>query len=91
MSYRQPEGALKGLGLGFGGNYASDNKIQNTTTNVFILPNYTVLNASIFYDQPHYRISAKVDNLTDKHYWIGYTTMNAQKLRSIIGSVAYKF
>jgi iron complex outermembrane receptor protein len=58
---------------------------------VFILPNYTVLNASIFYDQPKYRISAKVDNLTDKHYWIGFTTMNAQRLRSIVGSVAYKF
>lgn len=91
VSYRQPEGALRGLGLGFGGNYASDNKIQNTTTNVFTLPNYTVLNASIFYDRPKYRISAKVDNLTDKQYWVGYTTMNAQKLRSIVGSVAYKF
>jgi iron complex outermembrane receptor protein len=91
VSYRQPEGKFRGLGAGFGGNYASDNKIQNTTTNVFTLPNYTVLNASIFYDQPRYRISAKVDNLTDKHYWIGFTTMNAQKLRSIVGSVAYKF
>jgi len=91
VSYRQPEGAFQGLGLGFGGNYASDNKIQNTTTNVFILPNYTVLNASIFYDQPKYRISAKVDNLTDKQYWVGYTTMTPQKLRSIVGSVAYKF
>jgi iron complex outermembrane receptor protein len=91
VSYRQPEGPLQGLGLGFGGNYASDNRIQNTATNVFILPNYTVLNASAFYDQPHYRLSVKVDNLTDKHYWIGYTSMSPQKLRSIIGSVAYKF
>jgi iron complex outermembrane receptor protein len=91
VSYRQPEGPLRGLGAGFGVNYASDNKIQNTSTNVFTLPNYTVLNASIFYDQPKYRISAKVDNLTDKHYWIGFTTMDAQRLRSIVGSVAYKF
>ena len=91
LSYRQPEGAFKGLGAGFGGNYASDNKIQNTTTNVFTLPHYTVLNASIFYDQPKYRLSAKIDNLTDQHYWVGYTTMNVQKLRSIVGSVAYKF
>ncbi|HEX8507398.1 MAG TPA: TonB-dependent receptor [Hymenobacter sp.] len=91
LSYRQPEGVLKGLGAGFGGNYASDNRIQNTTTNVFTLPAYTVLNASVFYDQPKFRLAAKVDNLTDQKYWIGYTTMNAQKLRSIIGSVAYKF
>jgi len=92
VSYRQPEGPLRGLGAGFGGNYASDNKIVNSVAlGVFTLPSYTVLNASIFYDQPHYRISAKIDNLTDKKYWIGYTTMNAQKLRSIVGSVAYKF
>ncbi len=92
VSYRQPEGPLRGLGLGFGGNYASDNKIVNSVAmGVFTLPSYTVLNASIFYDQPKYRLSAKVDNLTDKQYWVGYTTMNPQKLRSIVGSVAYKF
>jgi len=91
VSYRQPAGALRGLGAGFGGNYASDNRIQNTTLSVFTLPSYTVLNASIFYDQPKYRLSAKVDNLTDQKYWVGYTTMNPQKLRSIIGSIAYKF
>lgn len=91
VSYRQPTGPLQGLGAGFGGNYASDNRIQNTSLNVFTLPSYTVLNASVFYDQPKFRLSAKVDNLTDQHYWVGYTTMSAQKLRSIIGSVAYKF
>ncbi|TGD79512.1 TonB-dependent receptor [Hymenobacter wooponensis] len=92
VSYRQPEGMLKGLGLGFGGNYASDNKILNSKSQgVFILPSYTVLNASAFYDQPKYRLALKVDNLTNEHYWIGYTTINAQKLRSIVGSVAYKF
>ncbi|MFD1469975.1 TonB-dependent receptor domain-containing protein [Hymenobacter caeli] len=91
LSYRVATGRARGLGAGFGGNYASDNKIQNTTTNVFILPQYTVLNASLFYDQPKYRLGVKMDNLTDKHYWTGYTTMNAQKLRSVVGSVAYKF
>ncbi|MBG8556374.1 TonB-dependent receptor [Hymenobacter guriensis] len=91
VSYRQPEGALRGLGAGFGGNYVSENRVLNTSTNVFTLPSYTLLNASIFYDQPKYRLSAKVDNLTGQHYWTGYTTMNAQKLRSVIGSIAYKF
>jgi len=92
LSYRQPEGPLRGLGLGVGGNYASDNKIVNSATlGEFVLPSYTVLNASVFYDQPHYRLSVKADNFTNTHYWIGYTTINAQKLRSIVGSVAYKF
>ena len=91
LSYRLSEGALRGLGLGAGGNYASDNKIVNTTASVFTLPSYTVLNASIYYDQPKFRVSAKVDNFTNERYWIGYTTMSPQKLRSIIGSVSYKF
>ncbi|WP_460500873.1 TonB-dependent receptor domain-containing protein [Hymenobacter agri] len=92
VSYRQPAGVLQGLGAGFGGNYASDNKIVNSVSQgTFILPAYTVLNASVFYDQPKFRLSAKVDNLTNQKYWVGYTTMNPQKLRSIVGSVAYKF
>ncbi|UOQ54602.1 TonB-dependent receptor [Hymenobacter cellulosivorans] len=91
LSYRLPEGLLQGLGFGFGGNYASENKVQNTAAGTFTLPSYTVLNASAFYDQPRFRLSAKVDNLTDKKYWVGYTTVNPQKLRSIVGSVAYKF
>jgi iron complex outermembrane receptor protein len=92
VSYRLPAGALKGLGLGLGGNYASDNDILNSASaGVFTLPSYTILNASAFYDLEHYRFAVKADNLTDQKYWIGYTTFNAQKLRSIVGSVAYKF
>ncbi|MDJ0364987.1 TonB-dependent receptor [Hymenobacter sp. H14-R3] len=92
LSYRLSNGPLKGLGLGAGGNYASDNMVVNDANNgQFTLPSYVVLNASAFYDQPHYRLSVKMDNLTDKHYWIGYGSMNPQKLRSIIGQVAFKF
>ncbi|GAA4493661.1 TonB-dependent receptor [Hymenobacter ginsengisoli] len=92
LSYRLSNGPLKGLGLGAGGNYASDNVVVNDAYNgQFTLPSYVVLNASAFYDQPHYRLSVKVDNFTNQHYWIGYGSMNPQKLRSIVGQVAYKF
>ncbi|MBB6498198.1 TonB-dependent receptor [Pedobacter cryoconitis] len=92
MSYKLVNGKLKGAGLGFGGNYASDNKIVNSVSSgVFILPHYVVFNATAFYDQPKYRIGLKVDNLTNKQYWIGYGTMNPQQLRSVIGSIAFKF
>ena len=92
VSYKLSSGSLKGLGLGFGGNYASDNKVLNSVSQgSFILPAYTVLNASVFYDYPRWRLTIKSDNLTDKKYWTGYTTMNPQKLRSVVASIALKF
>jgi iron complex outermembrane receptor protein len=92
ISYRLPAGSLKGLGFGFGGNYAGDNKIINSkSVGVFTLPSYTVLNASVFYDHAKFRFAVKADNLTDKKYWIGYTTVNPQKLRSVVASISFKF
>ncbi|WP_316825708.1 TonB-dependent receptor [Pedobacter miscanthi] len=99
ISYKFVEGSLKGFGLGAGGNYASDNRIVNnliitptsTTENVFILPAYKIFNASVFYDHPRFRIGAKVDNFTNQKYWTGYSTMNPQDLRTVTGSVTYKF
>jgi iron complex outermembrane receptor protein len=92
ISYRIPYGNVKGLGFGFGGNYASDNKIINDATiGVFTLPAYTVLNASAFYDHPKFRVSVKMDNIGNQKYWVGYTTVNPQKLRSFAGSIAFKF
>ncbi|MEN0055090.1 MAG: TonB-dependent receptor [Mucilaginibacter sp.] len=91
-SYRISKGAVKGLGFGFGGNYASDNKVVNSKTlGVFILPAYTVLNSSVFYDVSRYRVGFKMDNLTNEKYWIGYTTVNPQRLRSYALSFTYKF
>jgi iron complex outermembrane receptor protein len=91
-SYRVPETAIKGLGFGFGGNYASDNKIINSVSQgVFIIPSYTVLNASAFYERSKYRINFAVNNLTNKEYWVGYTTLNPQMLRQLVLSLAYKF
>ncbi|AOM78175.1 TonB-dependent receptor [Pedobacter steynii] len=92
LNYHLPDNFIKGLGFGVGGNYASDNKVLNSRAyGVFILPAYTILNASAFYDHPKFRLGLKVDNLTDKKYWIGYTTVNPQRLRNIIGSLTYKF
>jgi iron complex outermembrane receptor protein len=92
VSYRLQAPSLKGLGVGFGGNYASDNKVYNSKSlGAFILPEYTVLNASVFYDQPKFRIAVKVDNLTNEKYWVGYSSIIAQKLRNYGASIAFKF
>lgn len=92
LSYTLTSGKAKGLGIGFGGNYASDNEVINNSYNgVFTLPAYTILNGGIFYNRQKFRIALNVNNLTNKEYWIGYTTVNPQMLRQFIGSVAYKF
>lgn len=92
ISYKFNAGSLKGFGLGAGGNYASDNKIVNSVSQgVFILPAYEVFNASVFYDHSRFRIGAKVDNFTNQKYWTGYSTMNPQDLRTVTGSITYKF
>lgn len=100
VSYTLQTTQLKGLGIGFGGNYADATLIYNYNAidgsgNAFVetfsLPSYSVLNASINYDQPKYRFSLKMNNLTDELYFNGYTTINVQAPRTIMGAVTYKF
>lgn len=92
-SYRLPSYIVKGVGFGFGGNYASDNKIVNSVSQgEFILPAYTIFNASAFWEyNKHIRFAVKADNFTNKQYYIGYSTANPQQLRSFVGTIAYKF
>ena len=87
LAYQFIDGKIKGLGFGFGGNYAGNNNV----TGNFVLPNYFVLNANAFYDAKKFRIGVKVDNFTNEHYWTGYATANPQKLANFLGTIAYKF
>jgi iron complex outermembrane receptor protein len=92
MSYKLSKGAVRGLGFGFGGIYASDNKVLNSrSVGTFILPAYTILNSTVFYETPTVRAGVKVDNMTNQKYWIGYSSMVPQKLRSVTASVSFKF
>jgi len=92
VSYRFHQGILQNVGLGFGGNSASENIITNDSrTGTFTLPSYTVLNASLFYDHKKFRIGVKVDNLTDKQYFKGWTTVEPQLPRSFLANLTYKF
>lgn len=92
ISYTLLNGDLKGLGLGVGGNYASENKITNNTTNgVFAIPAYTVFNASLFYNARSFRVGLKVDNLTDKKYFKGWTTVEPMMPRRVSANVSFRF
>ncbi len=83
---------LNGLGLGFGLNYIGENPVINyDTTGELMFPSYTVLNASLFYEQEKYRIALKVDNLTDLEYYTGWSTINPQKPRTLSVNFAFRF
>jgi iron complex outermembrane receptor protein len=91
-SYALQKGQLKGLGLGFGGNYVSEHMTANTlATGVFTLPAYTLLNATAFYDGKGYRIGLKLDNITDQLYFTGQGTLTAQMPRSFSANLTVKF
>jgi iron complex outermembrane receptor protein len=89
MSYRIPAGDIKGLGAGFGGNYGNTSYYTNTTTAKITIPSYTLLDATLFYDQPKYRISFKVDNLTSEKAWS--VRLTPQAPARFIGSMSLKF
>lgn len=92
ISYRIPNGILEGFGLGFGGNYASDNYVINrSNTGRFTLPAYTVFNGSVFYDSDNYRLDFKINNFSDEEYYNGWSTVNPQQPRSVTAGFTYKF
>ena len=91
-SYRFQQGVVEGFGIGFGGNYASENMIFNRNLGgTFTLPSYTVLNASVFYDVDRFSINLKLNNLTNEDYFNGWSTINPQAPRNFAAALTYKF
>lgn len=91
-NYTISSGWVKGLGVGLGVNHASENIVVNSLpTGQFVLPSYTLLNASVSYTYKNYELAVKGNNLTDKTYFKGWSTVNPTMPRNILGSVAYRF
>jgi iron complex outermembrane receptor protein len=90
LSYHFVSKTLKGLGLGIGGNYGGKAYIQQSrSSGEFYMPSYTTLNASLSYDKPAYRISLKMDNLTNEVYWGSYVSQMMPRRFST--TLAFKF
>lgn len=89
ISYRIPNGKMKGLGLGVGGNTGSSSYQTNTQTAKVIIPSYAMFDASVFYDQPKFRVGFKLDNLTSEKAWS--VRLTPQASARFMGSVALKF
>lgn len=87
VSYKLPGTALKGFGVGFGGNYVS--KCYFNIANTFEIPAYNVINATIYYDQPKWRLGLKVNNITSEEYW--NISAYAQAPAQLVGNVTFKF
>ncbi|WPR75569.1 TonB-dependent receptor [Algoriphagus sp. NG3] len=91
-SYSFSAGALKGFGLGFGGNTASEYLTMNRANiGSFALPAYQVFNASLSYTGSKYFLALKVNNLTDQKYYSGWSTVTPQNLRNASISLNYRF
>ncbi|UPQ79628.1 TonB-dependent receptor [Flavobacterium azooxidireducens] len=91
-NYMITSGQLKGFGIGFGGNYASEYKTLNRANiGTFELPSYTVLNSALSYDNSKFNVSLKLNNLLNEKYYSGWSTVTPQRLRSITAGVTYKF
>jgi len=78
---------LNNIGVGAGGNYVSKSFFDSANT--FTIPAYTVVNATVFYDQPKWRLGLKVNNLTNEKYWDRYS--NAQATKQWLATLAVKF
>lgn len=92
INYTANSGKLKGFGLGFGGNYASEYLTLNRTNiGTFTLPSYTVLNSGISYTTDKIMLNVKVNNLLNEKYYSGWSTVTPQSLRSVTAGLNYKF
>ncbi|MEO7978313.1 TonB-dependent receptor [Flavobacterium sp.] len=91
-SYKFTNGFLRGFGLGFGGNYVGDNMIMNRkVAGTFTIPEYTVLNSSVFYNAEKFIVTVKVNNIANKEIYDGWSTIHPKDPRAIAASFTYKF
>lgn len=83
-SYQLHKSKFKGIGVGFGGNAASEHLTLNRNNiGTFVLPAYQVLNASLFYNHKRFGVNLKVNNLLNQKFYTGWSTVTPHQLRSI--------
>lgn len=91
-TYQIQNGNLQGFGIGAGFNGASERfAINYASTGEFILPSYTVANASVFYESKSYRVSLKLNNAFNETYFKGWTTISPQMPRQLLANFTYRF
>ena len=88
-------GSLKGLGAGIGVSYASERLGQvGRRATAASYPNYTILNAVLYYKVKDVQLQLNVNNVLNRTYWIsGYDNLRnfPGAPRNINASVTYRF
>lgn len=78
--------------LGAGFNAFTDLLILDSpTTGTFSLPGALVVNAVVSFDVAGGNLSLAVNNLADKEYYKGYSTINPQRPRNTAARFTYGF
>ncbi|UPT70620.1 MAG: TonB-dependent siderophore receptor [Flavobacterium sp. JAD_PAG50586_2] len=91
-NYAFTTGSLKGFGIGFGGNHASEYQVlHRKNTGTFNLPEYTIFNSALSYNTDKFNITLKANNLLNEKYFAGWSTVTPQRLRSLTAGLTYKF
>ncbi|WP_420147555.1 TonB-dependent siderophore receptor [Spirosoma sp.] len=84
--------SLKGLGLGFGGNFVDQRNLSLNNTQT--IPAYTLLNAAMYYRIDKFQFQVNLNNLANKTYWVGgydYLRLFPGAPRNFMATVSYTF
>lgn len=87
ISYKFTRTALRNFGLGVGGNHVSSSFFD--AANIITIPGYTIVNATVFFDQPKWRFGLKGNNVGNVKYWSNWGI--SETLSQYLGSVTFKF
>ncbi|WP_420154834.1 TonB-dependent siderophore receptor [Siphonobacter sp.] len=67
--YSIPQGALKGLGVGFGTNFVDKRNLSISLDQS--IPSFQIFNAALYYNVGRVQLQYNLNNLTNKTYWVG--------------------
>ncbi|SDC80679.1 TonB-dependent receptor domain-containing protein [Niabella drilacis] len=88
-NYGFTSGSLKGFGFGAGGNGQSSSFTNNVNT--ITLDGFTVFGASVFYDAPKFRLTAKIDNIANKKYYTYSSWLLPGATRMLAFNATFRF
>ncbi|MFN3438780.1 MAG: TonB-dependent siderophore receptor [Acidovorax sp.] len=93
VSYELQDAALRGWGGGFGGTYVGDRVNSNSQRDFHTVPSYVRWDAGIWYRAANWRIALKLENVTDKVYYVSSNNLvlSPGAPRNLSVTASYRF